>query len=77
MKYGKSNQENQTELNIKCREIVNEILKFGVSEMQKLKIIKLLSLELENRNAMLEISSVAKEYLNNEVSEKNKLIGID
>ena len=40
---------------IKAREIVNEILKFGTNENQIKKIIKFLSLELEDRNLMLRI----------------------
>tara|TARA_Y100001970_G_C13827982_1_gene648269 strand:- start:116 stop:349 length:234 start_codon:yes stop_codon:yes gene_type:complete len=77
MKYGKSEQERKAEESLQCRKIVQEIINFGVTESQKLKIIQLLSLELVDRNAMLEISSIMKEYLNNEVSEKKKIIEID
>lgn len=41
---------------IKARQIVQEIIKFGmVSDKQILKIIKFLSLELENMNLMKQI----------------------
>ncbi len=44
----------------KCREITNEILRYGVSELEILKIIDILSLELENTNVMRKIQSVIK-----------------
>ena len=40
---------------IKSREIVQEILKYGVTDFQIRKIIKFLALELEDRNLMLSI----------------------
>ena len=44
----------------KCREITNEILRYGVSELEILKIIDILSLELENTNVMRKNQSVIK-----------------
>ena len=41
----------------KSREIVKEVLDFGVSQKEILKIIHLLSYELEDRNIMVEISN--------------------
>jgi len=43
-----------------CRQIVSEISRFGVSDNQRLKIIELLALEIENRDDSLSITSVAK-----------------
>jgi hypothetical protein len=43
-----------------CRQIVSEIVKFGVNEEQKLKIIELLALELENRETSVAIVNVTK-----------------
>ena len=40
-----------------CREILQEILKFGVSQYQMRKIIKLLALELDNNALMKQICS--------------------
>jgi|11_taG_2_1085331.scaffolds.fasta_scaffold32020_4 hypothetical protein len=40
----------------KSREIVKEILNYGVSEEDKINIIKLVSLELENNNLMKDIN---------------------
>tara|TARA_B100000131_G_C18022585_1_gene575158 strand:+ start:808 stop:1032 length:225 start_codon:yes stop_codon:yes gene_type:complete len=44
----------------KSRNIVNEILRFGVSELEIKKIIGLLSLELEDINCMREIQVALK-----------------
>lgn len=54
-KYGASPEEGYLLENAKCREIVHEILNFGVSQNQIITLIKLLSLELENRELMLKI----------------------
>ena len=40
----------------KCRSITNEILNYGVSQGELLKIVELLSLELENTKLMKEIN---------------------
>ena len=73
MKYGTTDSELQAESTLKCREIVREILNFGVSESQKVKIIHLLSLELEDRNLMLSIVKSLKEM---ETFEENKIIDV-
>ena len=44
----------------KCRNVVTEILRFGVKELEIKKIIGLLSLELEDINCMRSIQSVLK-----------------
>ena len=61
--YGENTTEENVKDMIKAREIVSEILNFGVNEKQKLKICYLLSLELENRENMLEIVEVLKPLL--------------
>ena len=50
-------QEQQTATleNVICREIVQEILKYGVSQSQIIKIIEILAMELENRDMMLSL----------------------
>jgi hypothetical protein len=45
------------------RQIVGEILKFGVNQKQILNIIKLLAMELEDRDALVAISSIVSEAL--------------
>lgn len=62
------------------RQIVKEIISFGVKEQQKYDIIFNLALTLENNNALKEITSVIKKYMttiNTESEEgniNNKLI---
>ena len=51
----------------KCRNIISEILRFGVKETEIKKIIGLLSLELEDTECMRNINSVLKE--NNQQKE--------
>jgi len=43
MKYGKTELEKHYERIQQCREIVKEVLDFGVTEEQKIQIIYLLS----------------------------------
>lgn len=43
-----------------AREIVQEIKKFGVSQITLTKVIELLALELENRARMLEVIRAVK-----------------
>jgi hypothetical protein len=69
-KYGKTESDILTEQKIQCREIVKEIIDFGVTEMQKKQIIKLLSLELENISLMKKISSTLKESDEKDSSKK-------
>jgi len=56
----------------KTRSIVKEVINFGVSQNEILKIIELLSLELEDREKMLLIvNSIKKEKI---TEEKENLI---
>lgn len=61
LKYGQLDSERKAEENKTCRQIVSEINHFGVSERQKLFIIYLLALELEDNDRLLAITSIAKE----------------
>jgi len=63
------------------REIVNEILSFGVSEQQKYDIIHGLCLSLENNKALKSIAETLKKYrevinkeeeTDNNISDNNK-----
>ena len=60
----------------KCRNIINEILRFGVSELEIKKIIGILSLELEDTNCMRQIQSILKSenQQKEEVEKKENLI---
>jgi hypothetical protein len=46
-----------------CRDIVREIVQFGVSNQQILLIIQLLAYELENIEQMREIVAITKEFM--------------
>ena len=75
MKYGKTEREAEVEKTIECREIVKKIIEYGVNENQKIKIIKFIAMELENRNLMLEIVNIIKSSNDNK-KESKKLISI-
>jgi hypothetical protein len=56
------NLENKDVLDlIKSREIVQEIMNFGVNDFQIMKIIKLLALELTSRETMNKICTALNE----------------
>jgi hypothetical protein len=46
---------------IKSRQIVSEILDFGVNQYQLKKILKFLALELEDRDLMLNLCSILED----------------
>ena len=54
----------------KCRDITAEILRYGVSNLEILKIIDLLSLELEDTDLMRNIQSLLKNDITNENKTK-------
>jgi len=62
MKVGKSETEKKAEELLKCRQIVTEVLRFGVSQDQIMQIINLLALELENNAAMIDIVAAVKAH---------------
>jgi len=51
---------NDLKLLEKCRQINKEIVSFGVNDKEIIKIIELLSFELEDTNLMRSINSVLK-----------------
>jgi|LWDU01.1.fsa_nt_gi hypothetical protein len=69
--FGSTEGEISAEKSIACREIVATILDYGIDQNQILKIIKLLSLELENRIIMKKIlESLSENSINNEQKER-------
>jgi len=59
----------------KSRNIVKEILDFGTSENEKIKIIELLALELENTEIMKQIVNILKIDINKDtITDNNKLV---
>ena len=65
-KYGSNPEEDRVLESAQSREIVQEILNFGVNQSQMLIIIKLLSLELEDRDTMLQLTEVINNALESE-----------
>lgn len=73
--YGKTKEDVKAEKSLQCRQIVSEILDFGVDESQKLQIIKLMAMELENNHSMKKIVNTIGEIVENKIETKeNKLI---
>ena len=68
----KSYEKNIILESAKCREIVSEILNFGVSQHQIETIINLLALELEDRNKMIAIRECIESFKGVEI-EDNKI----
>ena len=75
--YGKTSQEISAEKSLECREIVAKILDFGVTQGQIIQIIKLLSLEIENRDTMLAIKACLESINNINDQEESKIICSD
>jgi hypothetical protein len=72
--YGETTDETEVKERSKCREIVGEIMKFGVNQKQIIQIVYLLSLELENRDEMIRISQACKDVQNDKVTKGSTLI---
>jgi len=71
-RYGKTETEQKTLLVTQCREIVSEIMNFGVTDDQVLKIIKFLAMELESRDNLLTIVETI-----DQISNKNDKLIVD
>jgi len=72
--YGVSESERDILDSAQCREIIHEILNFGISQTQVLTLIKLLSLELEDRELMLKLSEIVDNKIKNGQEEKTTII---
>ena len=77
-KYGKTKEEKKAEKSLQCRNIVKEIVNFGIDESQKIQLIKLLALELENNNQMKKIVNTLSNIEENNIdsSEEKSLLGL-
>ncbi len=73
-KYGKLKEEIKLEESIVSREIVGSILKYGVSQYQISKIIFLLSLELEDRDVLENITNAIKPLLEGKIENNSSII---
>lgn len=58
----------------KSRNIVKEIIDFGVSQDELLKIIELISLELENRDIMLSILNIVTQNCYNKETKESIIL---
>ena len=59
-KYDESEVKDEVDLSdsFMARQVVQEILNFGINQGQMIKIIQILALELENRDLMLKIDNL-------------------
>ena len=73
-KYGETESESQAQESFRCRQIVSEIMNFGVSQSQVLQIIKLLSLELENRSHMKMLTKTCEDIKEGKIIEEGSKI---
>ncbi len=59
--YGETETEKLASEKLTCRQIVNEISRYGVSQRQLLFIIYLLAAELEDVHVMQELTSAVRQ----------------
>jgi hypothetical protein len=71
VKIGQTEVDKKARSLSKCREIVAEINNFGINDFERLQIIHLLSLELEDRDLISDFAEVIKGY-RGDVFEENK-----
>ena len=60
-KYGKTISEEKAEKTFKCRQIIAEVMDYGVSQKQILRLIYLLALELEDRDQLQLVTDLVKQ----------------
>lgn len=68
--FNKTEQELKAEKSLQVRQINQEIMKFGINEEQKLLLIKLIALELEDQNALKIITGAIHDIKNNVTNEE-------
>ena len=73
-RFGQTKAEEEAKEMLKCRQIVAEVVKFGVSQQEILRIMQLLSLELENRDLMISLSERIKSSMNESAEPLGGLI---
>jgi hypothetical protein len=72
VKIGQTEVDKKARSLSKCREIVAEINNFGVNDFERLQIIHLLSLELEDRDLIGDFAEVIKGYRGDVFEESKK-----
>ena len=73
MSLSKSTEEIDAQKMLECRKIVKNLVNFGISEQQKLQIIKLIALEMESRDALEIITNAVKKVENTDENTKFSL----
>lgn len=71
-KFGETGSEEDLAQILQCRDIVKEVLKFGVNQRQILLLIQFFGQELEKHEHMVEVVELARELL-----RENKTLLID
>lgn len=66
-RYGQLKSEKVAEENLVCRQIAREISLFGITERQRLMLIYLLAMEIEDPEKMREIAGAVKEIAGKEI----------
>lgn len=74
VEYSKENFEWAKKTSV-CRQIIKSINDFGVDEYQRVKLIELLGLELNDRSDMLSIVEPSRKILENIIQNKNQQQG--
>jgi hypothetical protein len=69
-KIGQTDLEIDANQMLECRQIVKNLVKFGLNESQKLHVIYLMSLEMESRDALEIITNAVKKIKS--LDEKTK-----
>jgi hypothetical protein len=72
VKIGQTEVDKKARSLSKCREVVAEINNFGVNDFERLQIIHLLSLELEDRDLIGDFAEVIKGYRGDVFEESKK-----
>lgn len=67
VRYGQLKSEKLAEENQVCRQIAREISLFGITERQRMLVIYLLAMELEDGDKMREITACIKEVAGGDV----------
>jgi hypothetical protein len=70
VKIGQTEIDKKARSLTKCREIITEINNFGVNDFERLQIIHLMSLELEDRDLINDFAEVIKGYRGDVFEEK-------
>lgn len=67
VRYGQLKSEKIAEENDVCRKIAKEISQFGITERQRLFLIHVLAMEIEDVTIMQELTACIKELTNSNI----------